>query len=262
MSGNPNVRFRDVSRAAPAFASVDTAAMDLREPPAKVLLIEDDVRLATLTSRYLESHGVSVVVAHDGPSGVRAEAAGSFDVVLLDLNLPGLDGIRVCQKIRQRSSVPIVMLTARTEEADRVLGLEVGADDYVPKPFSSRELLARVRAQARRARGSVGPRAGVLTVGRLRIDPSARTATAGNVDLVLTTFEFDLLRALAERPGRVLSRETLLELLHGSSDTAFDRSIDVHVSRLRGKLGDDPRSPRMLKTVRGAGYVLAPGDGE
>jgi DNA-binding response OmpR family regulator len=225
---------------------------------ARVLLIEDDVRLAQLTARYLESHGVQVTLAHDGAAGLREAANATFDVILLDLNLPGMDGIAVCQRIRQRSDVPIIMLTARVEEADRVLGLEVGADDYVPKPFSSRELLARVRAQARRARGSVGPKQGPLRVGALKIDPTARTATMGTDDLALTTFEFDLLRALAERPGRVLSREQLLEMLHGTADTAFDRSIDVHVSRLRAKLGDDPRQPKLLKTVRGAGYVLAP----
>lgn len=226
----------------------------------RVLLIEDDTRLAQLTARYLESHGARVVLAHDGAAGLREAAATAFDVVLLDLNLPGMDGIAVCQRLRERSDVPIVMLTARGDEADRVLGLEVGADDYVAKPFSSRELLARVRAQARRARGSVGPRAQVIRVGALRIDPSARTAQLNEEDIALTTHEFDLLRALAERPGRVLTREQLLELLHGSADTAFDRSIDVHVSRLRGKLGDDPRAPRLLKTVRGAGYVLAPQD--
>jgi DNA-binding response OmpR family regulator len=226
----------------------------------RVLLIEDDARLAALTARYLESHGARVVIAHDGPAGLREAAAAAFDVVLLDLNLPGMDGITVCQRLRERSDVPIVMLTARGEEADRVLGLEVGADDYVPKPFSSRELVARVRAQSRRARGNVGPRAGLIRIGALRIDPSARTALFHDEELALTTYEFDLLRALAERPGRVLSREQLLELLHGSADTAFDRSIDVHVSRLRAKLGDDPRSPRLLKTVRGAGYVLAPQD--
>ncbi len=225
-----------------------------------VLLIEDDARLARLTARYLESHAVHVTVVHDGTAGLKEAAARAFDVVLLDLNLPGVDGITVCQRLRERSDVPIIMLTARGEEADRVLGLEVGADDYVAKPFSSRELVARVRAQARRRRGAVGPRATLIRVGRLRLDPSARSAQIGEVPLALTTFEFDLLRALAERPGRVMSREQLLELLHGSADTAFDRSIDVHVSRLRAKLGDDPRAPRMLKTVRGAGYVLAPHD--
>ena len=226
----------------------------------RVLLIEDDARLAALTARYLESHGAHVVIAHDGPAGLREASGGAFDVVLLDLNLPGMDGITVCKRLRERSDVPIIMLTARGEEADRVLGLEVGADDYVPKPFSSRELLARVRAQARRARGSVGPRANLIRIGNLRIDPTARTTLFGDEELTLTTYEFDLLRALGERPGRVLSREQLLELLHGTADTAFDRSIDVHVSRLRAKLHDDPRSPRLLKTVRGAGYVLAPQD--
>jgi DNA-binding response OmpR family regulator len=148
------------------------------------------------------------------------------------------------------------MVTARTEEADRVLGLEGGADDYVSKPFSSRELLARIRAQARRARGKAGPALQRVEVGDIVVDAARMTATLAGTPLPLTTFEFALLRVLAERAGRVLSREQLLELLHGSADEAFDRSIDVHVSRLRQKLGDDPRSPRLLKTVRGVGYVL------
>jgi DNA-binding response OmpR family regulator len=183
------------------------------------------------------------------------------DVLVLDLMLPGKSGLDVCRQVRERTDVPIIMVTARTEEADRVMGLEGGADDYVSKPFSSRELLARIRAQARRARGKVGPAAGILEIGDLVIDGVAMTASLAGKRLSLTTFEFALLRALAERRGRVLAREQLLELVHGTQDEAFDRSIDVHVSRLRQKLGDDPRSPRILKTIRGVGYVLAPDDG-
>jgi DNA-binding response OmpR family regulator len=153
--------------------------------------------------------------------------------------------------------VPIVILTARGEEADRVMGLELGADDYLAKPFSPRELLARIRAVVRRARGQVGPSVKPVHVGALALDPGARRATVEGQEIVLTGYEFSLLYALASRAGRVLSREQLIELAGGSADDAFDRSVDVHVSRLRQKLGDDPKNPRMLKTVRGSGYMLA-----
>jgi DNA-binding response OmpR family regulator len=156
--------------------------------------------------------------------------------------------------------VPIVVLTARGEEADRVMGLELGADDYVAKPFSPRELLARIRAVVRRARGQAGPARTAVSVGGLSLDPGARRATLSGDEVALTGYEFSLLYALASRAGRVLSREQLIELAGGSPEEAFDRSVDVHVSRLRHKLGDDPKSPRLLKTVRGAGYMLASGD--
>ncbi len=221
-----------------------------------VVYVEDDERLARLTTQYLQSHGVTVVHVGRGDLAPAEVERTRPDVVLLDLMLPGIDGVEVCRRIRARSDVPIVMVTARTEEADRVVGLEGGADDYVAKPFSSRELLARVRAQARRGRGLSGPQSERLQVGQLSIDGSTRTVTRGGVVIALTTQEFDLLRVLAERKGRVLSRDQLLALLHGTADEAFDRSIDVHVSRLRHKLGDDPRHPSLLKTVRGAGYVL------
>lgn len=222
-----------------------------------VLFVEDDSRLARLTSAYLQNHGVAVTHVADGLAGLQTALTDQFDVVLLDLMLPGLDGLEVCRRIRKRSDVPIVMLTARDGEVDRVLGLELGADDYMSKPFSSPELLARLRAHVRRFRGQAGPGAGeVLQVGRLRIDSSTHTARLGDELLNLTTYEFNLLKVLAERPGRVLGRELLLEMVTGSAEEAFDRSIDVHVSRLRQKLGDDARDPRMLKTVRGVGYVL------
>jgi DNA-binding response OmpR family regulator len=174
--------------------------------------------------------------------------------------LPGKDGLEVCREVRARSDVPIVVLTARGEEADRVMGLELGADDYLAKPYSPRELLARIRAVTRRARGRAGPRDAVLTVGTLHLDPSSRRVTLGGEEIALTGYEFDLLRALAERAGRILSREQLMEAARGSADEAFDRSIDVHVSRLRQKLGDDPKRPRLIKTVRGVGYLLAAGE--
>lgn len=223
-----------------------------------VVYVEDDERLARLTSQYLTSHGLDVVVVSRGDLAVAEVLRVRPDVVLLDLMLPGADGLEVCRRLRERADVPIIMVTARGEEADRVMGLEGGADDYVSKPFSSRELLARVRAHARRARGKAGPQSTRIEVGELVVDASTMTATLRGERLALTTYEFALLRVLAERAGRVLGREQLLELVHGSAEDAFDRSIDVHVSRLRHKLGDDPRTPRLLKTIRGVGYMLTP----
>ena len=222
-----------------------------------VVYIEDDLRIARLTAKYLETHGILVTLAGDGAEGVTAVTRERPDIVLLDLMLPGIDGLEVCRQLRTRTSVPIIMVTARTEEADRVLGLEGGADDYLVKPFSSRELLARIRAHARRAMGKVGPSAMVVRVGDVAIDAAARTATRAGQQLALTTYEFTLLHAFAERAGRVLTREQLVDLVRGSADETFDRTIDVHVSRLRQKLNDDPRNPRILKTVRGIGYMLA-----
>jgi len=180
--------------------------------------------------------------------------------VLLDLMLPGLDGMEVCRQIRQRHAVPIIMVTARIEQADRVRGLEDGADDYVTKPFQSRELLARIRAQARRARGDVGPKAEKIVVGRLAIDLATREVTIRGAPVALTTNEFALISVLAQRAGRVLNREQLLQVIHGSADDAFDRSIDIMISRVRVKLEEDPKNPRILKTIRGAGYMLTSGE--
>jgi DNA-binding response OmpR family regulator len=227
------------------------------EPVLTALLVEDDARLAALTREYLGSHGVVVTLASDGRRGLAEALAHRYDVVLLDLMLPEKHGLEVCRELRARSDVPIVVLTARGEEADRVMGLELGADDYLAKPFSPRELLARIRAVVRRARGQAGPSREVVRVGTLVVDPGARRATYAGRELQLTGYEFALLKALAERAGRVLTREQLMEIAKGSSEESFDRSIDVHVSRLRHKLGDDPKRPRLLKTVRGAGYLLA-----
>jgi DNA-binding response OmpR family regulator len=227
------------------------------EPTLTALLVEDDARLAALTREYLEGHGVVVTVASDGRRGLAEALTRRHDVVLLDLMLPEKHGLEVCRELRARSDVPIIVLTARGEEADRVMGLELGADDYLPKPYSPRELLARMRAVVRRARGRAGPSLEVVRVGALTVDPAARRATYGGRELPLTGYEFALLKALAERAGRVLSREQLMEMAKGSAEESFDRSVDVHVSRLRQKLGDDPKRPRLIKTVRGAGYLLA-----
>ncbi len=230
-------------------------------PPLSVVYIEDDARIAKLMARYLESHGVLVTLASDGIDGVSTVLRQNPDVVLLDLMLPGIDGLEVMRRLRARTSAPIIMVTARGEEADRVVGLEGGADDYIVKPFSSRELLARVRAVARRAQGRSGPSVERLVVGSLVVDKAAMRATWRGATLGLTTYEFMLLQTLAERAGRVMSRETLVELVRGSPDEAFDRSIDVHISHLRQKLGDDPKNPTVLKTVRGAGYMLVSDSG-
>jgi DNA-binding response OmpR family regulator len=232
---------------------------DVTEPILTALLVEDDVRLARLTAEYLGGHGVVVTHVADGRRGLEEALRGRWDVVLLDLMLPGRDGLDVCREIRARSDLPIIVLTARGEEADRVMGLELGADDYLAKPYSPRELLARIRAVTRRAKGRAGPRSETIDVGTLHLDPSARRVTLDGADGPRPGYEFDRLRALAARAGRILSREQLMELVRGSADEAFDRSIDVHVSRLRQKLGDDPKRPRLIKTVRGVGYLLAAG---
>ncbi len=233
--------------------------MEFVETTLTALLVEDDLKLARLTSEYLSGHGVVVTHVADGRRGLDEALRGRWDVVLLDLMLPGRDGLEICREIRARSDLPIIVLTARGEEADRVMGLELGADDYVAKPYSPRELLARIRAVTRRAKGRAGPAQGVVRVGPLRIDPAARTVELDGREVQLTGYEFTLLEALARRAGRVLSREQLMELARGNAEEAFDRSIDVHVSRLRQKLGDDPKHPRLIKTVRGTGYVLAGG---
>jgi two-component system phosphate regulon response regulator OmpR len=232
---------------------------------ARVLLIEDDARLAVMVSEYLGEAGFRVSRAGDGRTGIEMAAREPFDVLVLDLMLPDIDGLEVCRAVRARFDVPILMLTARGDAMDRIVGLEMGADDYLPKPFEPRELLARLRAILRRNRsagagnavaGDAGA-AKLLRFGRLEIDRDARTASVGGAVKALTSYQFALLVALAENAGRVLSREVLMDLLQGEPLEAFDRSIDVHVSRLRAAFEDDPKKPRRIVTVRGAGYVFA-----
>jgi len=222
----------------------------------RVLCIDDDRRLYELLASFLAPNGVTLVHAIDGAQGLATLERDVFDAVLLDVMMPGMDGLQVCQRIRQTKQVPIIMLTARGDEADRVVGLELGADDYVPKPFSPRELLARLRAVLRRAQ----PAAVVaeIVIGRVAIDVGARQVRVGAQPAELTGLEFDILLALARRPGRVVPRETLLAEAGRDDITVNDRTVDVHVSHLRRKLGDDSKSPRLIKTVRGVGYVLAP----
>lgn len=224
-----------------------------------VVYVEDDARLARLTAQYLRTHGVLVHIVDRGDAALSEVLTVRPDVVLLDLMLPGKSGLEVCRAIRRHLDVPVIMVTARDEEADRVMGLEGGADDYVVKPFSSRELVARIRAQARRARGGAGPRPERLSVGGLTLDTASMSASLGGVPLTLTSLEFGLLRVLAERAGRALTREQILVAMHGAADEAFDRSIDVLVSRLRQKLDTVRGHERLLVTVRGVGYMLAAG---
>jgi DNA-binding response OmpR family regulator len=222
---------------------------------ARVLLIEDDRRLAEMVSRYLGEAGFAVSGAGDGATALARVGAEPYDALVLDLMLPDMDGLEVCRRLRAFSDVPVLMLTARGDTMDRVVGLEVGADDYLPKPFEPRELLARLRAILRR-RDRPGP-AGVLRFGRLEVDRGARCVRVDGAERALTGHQFALLVALAERAGRVLSRDTLMDLVKGEELEAFDRSIDVHVSRIRAAIEDDPKRPRRLLTVRGAGYVFA-----
>ena len=224
--------------------------------PGRILLVDDDAALAGLLVEYLKPVGYELSVAATGAAGLKRLAADPFDAVLLDVMLPDLDGFEVCRRIRSSSDVPVLMLTARGQDEDRIVGLELGADDYLPKPFNPRELLARLRAVLRRRRPEAGRRP-PLRFGRLEIDQDARIARVDGEERSLTAHQFDLLLALAESPGRVLSREALMARARGDALEAFDRSIDVHVSRLRAALEDDPRHPRRILTVRGAGYVFA-----
>jgi len=222
---------------------------------SRVLLVEDDARLATMVADYLGDAGFCVRVSGTGKAALQSLGTEGFDVVILDLMLPDADGLDLCRMIRAKSDIPMLMLTARGDPLDRVVGLELGADDYLPKPFEPRELLARLRAILRR-RNAPGS-ADVLRFGRLEIDKGAREARIDGKRKAMTGHQFALLLTLAERAGRVLSREVLMDLTKGASLEDFDRSIDVHISRLRAAIEDDPKRPRRILTLRGAGYVFA-----
>lgn len=225
------------------------------------LLIEDDHRLADLTAQYLRKHNLIVTIVNTGQNGLSEALKTPYDAILLDLMLPDMDGLEVCYKIRKQSDVPVIMLTARDEEADCVMGLEIGADDYIFKPFSSRELLARIRTAVRRYRGRYGRSADrTINIGNLSIKTSSMRAFLNGNEMDLTAYEFELLYVLAHHAGRVLSREQIMDQVKGNTEDSFDRSIDVHVSRIRQKLGDDPKRPRLIKTVRGAGYMFTKGE--
>jgi DNA-binding response OmpR family regulator len=228
-------------------------------PRTRVLIIDDDRKLCRLVKNYLEPMGYAVSAAHSGPEGLELARAEEFDAIILDGMLPGLDGFEVLKELRKTRDTPLLMLTARGDEADRIVGLELGADDYLPKTFSTRELLARLRAVTRRGRRQAPADAEAhteLVVGALRIDLDTRVAVLADRPLALTPVEFDFLATLARAPGRIRTREQLLEEIRDRSYEVFDRSVDVHISALRKKLGDDPRQPRFIQTVRSAGYML------
>jgi len=227
------------------------------------LIVDDDREIRDLLSRFLRKHGYRVDTAGDGRAMWQALSAGRFDLVVLDLMLPGEDGLSLCLRLRATSALPVIMLTAIGEDADRIVGLEIGADDYVTKPFNPRELLARVKAVLRRSAQPRPTSEGdadeqVLVFEGWRLDLGTRELNAPDGALMpLTAGEFDLLAAFAEHPGRVLNRDQLLDLTRGRSAQPFDRSIDVQLSRLRRKIEADPKEPRLIKTVRGGGYVLS-----
>jgi len=225
-----------------------------------LLMIDDDVRLAQLLKTYLSKHGFELIIAENGEAGLRMLRDRSPQLVILDVMLPGKDGFDVCREIRKQSQVPLIMLTARGETTDRIVGLELGADDYLPKPFEPRELVARIQSILKRAEPRV-PHGEKLRLGELELDPGARIVKAGGQIIDLSTTEFDLLELLMRNSGRVLSRDDIMDQLRGQDWEAFDRSIDIAVSRLRSKIGDDPKSPRYLKTVRKKGYLLTGGEG-
>jgi two-component system, OmpR family, response regulator CpxR len=226
----------------------------------RVLIIDDDEKLCQLMQDYLRPLGYTVDAVHNGIDGLERALDGSYSALILDVMMPGKNGIEVLVELRRQSQIPVLMLTALGDEPDRIAGLEVGADDYLPKTFSTRELLARLRAVLRRSmntqKAKEEPRAATVSVGSLWLDPGARSATLNDQPLSLTAVEYDILLTLARAAGRVKTREQLLLEVAERDFEAFDRSIDVHISSLRRKLGDDPKSPRFIQTIRGVGYCL------
>jgi two-component system, OmpR family, phosphate regulon response regulator OmpR len=222
----------------------------------RILLVEDDPRLAEMLSEYLGQAGFAVTVASLGATALERLAGSHYDAVVLDLTLPDMDGLDICRQLRTKADTPVLMLTARGDPIDRIVGLELGADDYLPKPFEPRELLARLRAILRRSRAT-SPGEKPLTFGRLEIDTAAHAVRLDGVQCELTGYQFDLLVTLARNAGRVLSRDALLDAVKGEQLESFDRSIDVHVSRIRAAIEDNPKKPRRVITVRGSGYVFA-----
>lgn len=226
----------------------------------RVLIIDDDLKLCRLVQDYLTPMGYEVTSAHTGPDGLQQALSSEYQVVILDVMLPGMDGFEVLRQIRRISTVPVLMLTALGDESDRIVGLEIGADDYLPKTFSTRELLARLRAVTRRSAITAAQTrtesADEIRIHDLRINQAARRAFIGQESLSLTPLEFDLLLCLARAADRVMSRDRLLDEISDRNYEVFDRSIDVHISSLRRKLGDDPKNPKYIRTVRAAGYLL------
>ena len=227
----------------------------------QLLMIEDDARLAAMVSEYLTQSGFAVMHMADGASGLAAVQDRPVDLVILDLMLPDMDGLEVCRRIRampgDAARVPVLMLTAKGDPMDRIIGLELGADDYLPKPFEPRELLARIRAVLRRREPGAEAAHKLMRFGALEIDRDARTVSVAGQPAELTSYQFDLLVTLAERAGRVLTREQIMEAVRGRELEAFDRSIDVHMGRIRAAIEDDVKNPKRILTVRGVGYVFA-----
>jgi DNA-binding response OmpR family regulator len=228
----------------------------------RILIIDDDQRLSEMLSEYLQNRGFEVAAHGDAASGMAALRRTPFDAVILDVMLPDLDGFDVCKGIRAELSVPIIMLTARGDEYDRIVGLELGADDYLPKPFNPRELLARLRAVLRRKAIPPGESKSVLRFGNLEIDRGARRASLDGQPCTLTSYQFELLRVLAENAGRAMTREELMDRVRGDPAQAFDRSIDVHISRIRAAIEEDVKNPRRILTIRGVGYLFAEGQAD
>jgi len=218
-----------------------------------ILVVDDEPKIVKQARDYLENSGFRVIPAGDGKAALAAARSERPDLIVLDLNLPGMDGLEVCRALRRDSDVPIIMLTARVAETDRLIGLELGADDYITKPFSPRELVARVRAVLRRVRGGVH-QPGLVRVGDLEIDVHGHRVTCAGEPLRLTRTEFDLLVTLSQHPGQVFTREQLLDRLHGVAYDGYDRSVDAHVKNLRQKIEPDPSAPRYVLTVYGVGY--------
>lgn len=225
----------------------------------RILVIDDDARIRELLSEYLTGRGHTVSTASDGDAGLLA-ARGDVDLVVLDLMMPGRDGLSVLRELRPASKVPVILLTARGDDLDRIVGLELGADDYLPKPFNPRELTARIDAVLRRSQGPAIDTQR-LVAGPIVVNVDQRAVTLDGVPVDLTTTEFDILRILVLHAGRVIERERLMEFARGEAYASFERAVDVHISHIRRKLGDDPRKPQLLKTVRGVGY-LVPRSGE
>jgi two-component system response regulator CpxR len=227
----------------------------------KILMVDDDKKLCRLVKDYLEPMGYEVTSAHDGSQGLEMVHTGDYHVVILDVMMPKMDGFEVLKRLRNETDIPVLMLTARGDETDRIVGLEMGADDYLPKTFSSRELLARLRAVSRRydvskKRAATTSKDETLAFGNLQIEQGSRTVRLDQKKVNLTPVEYDLLACLARSAGRVLTRDQLLDNVAGRDYDAFDRSVDVHISSLRRKLGEAPRNPRFIQTVRTAGYMF------
>ena len=222
----------------------------------KILVIDDDPKLASLLVEYLGGRGLLVEQASNGQEGLDKRKTGSFDLVILDVMMPGMDGFETLKELRKESQIPVIMLTARTEDFDRIVGLELGADDYINKPFNPRELLARIHAILRRTQNTQPTEESTIVVGNVRMEVTKRKVLVQDQDIELTATEFDILRVLLSNAGRVIARERLMELARGQEFAAFDRSIDVHISNLRKKMGDSSKQSQIIKTIRGVGYLV------